>query len=101
MQVEIKHISGCESVWWDGGKELLIDRAVVHRPDGRWGGTSQTCSQEHAHPRPRGREGNIQTIVERTTGSRLRMPRLLIGWLLPAARSRQADPTGDSPSHAQ
>src|SRR5216684_5472678 len=82
MQVQIKYVGGSESVWWDGGKELLIDHAVVHRPDGRWGGTSQTCSQKHAHPRPCGREWNIQTIVERTTGSRLRMPRLLIGWLL-------------------
>ena len=31
---------------------------------------------------PVGVRGNIQAIVERTTGSRLRMPRLLIGWLL-------------------
>src|SRR5207302_4282495 len=82
MQVQIKYVGGSESVWGDGGKELLIHHAVVHRPDGRWGGSSQTPSQEHAHPRPCGREGNIQTIVERTTGSRLRMPRLLIGWLL-------------------
>src|SRR5712692_1263910 len=81
MQVQIKYVGGSESVWWDGGKELLIDLAVVHRPDGRWGGSGQTRCQEHAHPRPCGREWNIQTIVERTTGSRLRMPRLLIGWL--------------------
>src|SRR5258708_3581224 len=82
MQVQIKYVGGSESVWWDGGKELLIDHTVVHRPDGRWGGSGHTRSQEHAHPRPCGREWNIQTIVERTTGSRLRMPRLLIGWLL-------------------
>src|SRR5260221_11125828 len=40
------------------------------------------AERRHAYPRPCGREWNIQTIVERTTGSRLRMPRLLIGWLL-------------------
>src|SRR5260221_5162381 len=82
MQVEIKYVGGRESIWGDGGKELLINHAVVHRPDGRWGGSGHTRSQEHAHPRPCGCEGNIQTIVERATGSRLRMPRLLIGWLL-------------------
>src|SRR5436309_11619969 len=65
MQVQIKDVGGSESVWGDGGKELLINHAVVHRSDGRWGGSSQTPSQEHAHPRPCGREGNIQTIVER------------------------------------
>src|SRR5207244_2141797 len=60
MQVKIKHISGSEGVWRHGGKELLIERAVVHRPDGRWGGTGQMCGQKHAHPRPCRREGNIQ-----------------------------------------
>jgi len=70
MQVEIKHVGGTEGVWWDGRKELLRDRAVVQRPDGRWGGSGQTRSQEHAHPRPGRREGNIQTIGERTAGSR-------------------------------
>jgi hypothetical protein len=69
MQVEIKYVGGRESVRGDSGKELLIDHAVVHCPDGRWGGSGQTRRQEHTHPRPAGREGNIQTIVERTTGS--------------------------------
>src|SRR5947209_7262033 len=73
MQVQIKHVGGTEGVWWDGSKELLIDRTVVQRPDGRWGGTDRMSGQEHAHPRPGGREGNIQAIIERTTGSRLRM----------------------------
>jgi len=70
MQVEIKHVGGTEGVWWDGGKELLRDRAVVQRPDGRWGGTDRMSGQEQAHPRPGGREWNIQAIGERTTGSR-------------------------------
>ena len=70
MQVQIKHVGGTEGVWWDGRKELLRDRAVVQRPDGRWGGTDRMSGQEHAHPRPGRREGNIQTIGERTAGSR-------------------------------
>src|SRR6266849_6674272 len=50
MQVEIKHISGCEGVWRDSGEELFIDDPVPQRADGRWGGTGQTRSQEHTHP---------------------------------------------------
>jgi hypothetical protein len=100
MQVQIKHVGGSESVWGDGGKELLINHAVVHRPDGRWGGSSHTRSQEHAHPRPCGREGNIQAIVERTTGSRLSMPRLLIGWLLQTrTHGRQVQEVIVPPAH--
>src|SRR5436305_992420 len=100
MQVQIKYVGGSESVWWDSGKALLIEHAVVYRPDGRWGGSGQTRRQEHTHPRPGGREGHIQTIVERTTGSRLRMPGLLIGWLLQTcAHGRQVQEVIVLPAH--
>ncbi len=68
MQVEIKHISGCESVWRDGGEELFIDRSVAQGADGRGRVRNLTYSQEYADRRSCGRERNIRAVVQRTTG---------------------------------
>ena len=68
MQVEIKHISGREGVWRDGGEELFIDRPVPQCADRRGRARNLTYSQEHADHRSCGRERNIRAVVECPTG---------------------------------
>ena len=47
---EVKHISGGEGVWRDGGEELFIDRPVTQRADGRGRVRHLTCRKAACAP---------------------------------------------------